>query len=125
MNIDKLFYMENKRRDGANIKAKVVYQNFTPTSFKKVMFDFKRIEFNHSPYMSGVLNDFVFDVTTAMDNAFMTEVQTKRLQMYMYGYTEKEIAEQEGVSRWVVSKSINVACAKLFEEINTMYKYDM
>ena len=125
MNIDKLFYMENKRRDGANIKAKVVYQNFTPTSFKKVMFDFKRIEFNHSPYMSGVLNDFVFDVTTAMDNAFMTEVQTKRLQMYMYGYTEKEIAEQEGVSRWVVSKSINVACAKLFEEINTMYQYDM
>ena len=48
-----------------------------------------------------------------------TDVQARRLQMWFDGFNESEIAASEGVSRWVVSKSLHLACDKILNEYST------
>lgn len=118
MTMDKIFY-EKIMNDTVvgGFKEQTVYESLTPKVLKKILRDYLRLLNKYDIYQKGVINDFLYDLTNAMENADLTPIQKTRLDLWLYGYTEQEIATKDNVVRQVVGKSMNGICNKILKEM--------
>ena len=65
-------------------------------------------------YYSGDcdLLEFLLDIQIAMKNCELPKMESEYLELWMDGYTEKEIADIKGAKQPVVHRSITNACKK-------------
>lgn len=89
------------------------YDKLDIKSFKKVLGYYNTLLSKYNMYDSNIISNFLYDVNSSLMKCDFTDVQKRRLEKWFDGLTEGEIAESEGVSRWVVSKSIHAGCNKL------------
>ena len=118
MIMDKVYYhliMSNVV--GCGDETIIDYHNFNTKILKKILSDFTMLISKYNIYNRGIMNQFLFDVSSVLPSIDFTDVQARRLQMWFDGYNENEIAGTEGVTRWVVSKSLHSACEKILAEL--------
>lgn len=107
----KLYWSDNKDIYQLN------YSNLDTKTLKKVLNDYDMLCDKHNVYDGDIISIFLYDVGVAIDSCEFTDIQGRRLKLWFHGYNEIYIAENEGVSRWVVSKSLHAACNKILSEL--------
>ena len=93
------------------------YTNLDAKTLKKVLNDYDMLCDKYNVYDGNIMSIFLYDVGVAIDTCEFTDTQMRRLDKWFIGYNEVAIAEDEGVSRWVVSKSIHAACNKILSQL--------
>lgn len=119
--MDKVYYnviMSNVV--GYGDETSIDYSNFNTKMLKKILGDYTMLISKYDVYSRGIMNQFLFDVSIVLPQVGFTDVQARRLQMWFDGFNESEIAASEGVSRWVVSKSLHLACDKILNELEQL-----
>lgn len=89
------------------------YNNLDSKALKKILNDYTMLCNKYNAYGNETISIFLYDIEMAMKHCSLTDVQKRRLNLWFMGYNEKDIAELEGVSRWVISKSLHAACSKI------------
>ena len=119
--MDKVYYnMIMSNIVGYGDEAALDYSNFNTKILKKILNDFAMLRSKYNIYGRGIMNQFLFDVSSVLPCIDFTDVQCRRLLMWFDGYNESEIASVEGVTRWVVSKSLHSACEKILTELEQL-----
>lgn len=113
MIMDRLFYNEYKRKTFADDHESLDYKNLDVKNLKKFLRYYEIMMEKYNIYESNVMSNILYDITCAIAISKFTSVQVRRLSLWLKGYSEHEIAEMEGVTRWVISKSIKAACNKI------------
>lgn len=112
--MDKVFYNEVMRNKIDNsIRFSEIYNSLDCKTLKKFLNNFTSLKCKYNIYEEGIINNIIFDINEAIEKCDLSDTQKTRLELWMDGYTENDIANFFGVSRWVVSKSIVVACDKI------------
>ena len=116
MIVDKICY-KNYINDKLNprLANSIDYTNLNVKTLKRILSEFYNLASKYDIYGESLMSEFVYDLTCAIYKCDFTDIQFKRLKLWMYGYNEREIAEKENVSRWVVSKSIRSSCEKIIQ----------
>lgn len=112
--MDKVIYkhaMSNKLDN--SVRFAEIYRGFDGKILKKILCNFDYLKYKYNMYDDGIINNIVFDINEAISKSELSDIQKHRLEMWMNGYTEQDIADTCGVSRWVVSKSIVASCEKI------------
>lgn len=113
MIMDKLFYNEYKRKMFTDDHEFLDYKKLDVKNLKKFLGYFDTMIAKYNIYESNVMSNILYDMTCAMAICEFTNVQARRMSLWLRGYSEHEIAEMEGVTRWVISKSIKASCSKV------------
>ena len=114
MLLDKVYFdLITKDRVDNSIRFAEIYKTLDAKTLKKILCNFKYLKEKYNMYDDGIINNIVFDINEAIEKCELSDVQSERLSMWMDGYTEQEIGDYYGVSRWVVSKSIVAASNKI------------
>ena len=114
MLLDKVYFdLITKDRVDNSIRFAEIYKTLDAKTLKKILCNFKYLKEKYNLYDYGIINNIVFDINEAIEKCELSDVQSERLSMWMDGYTEQEIGDYYGVSRWVVSKSIVAASNKI------------
>lgn len=116
MILDKVFYGLEKEEHLIDRCTMInAYNNMEPLTLKKILSDYITIKEKNPPYSCGVINEFVYDVDRAIKNCGLTAKQYERLMLWIVGFNEREISIYSfpNCSRWVISKSLVVACEKI------------
>lgn len=118
MIIDRIFYTDymNSKFDHRLSKG-VDYTKLEPKALKKILSEFYNLSAKYGIYNENLISTFIYDLTIALSECDFTEAQFKRMDLWMQGYNEREIAEKEGITRWVASKSIRACCEKLVQKM--------
>lgn len=111
--MDKLYYNAYLDKNRYKDIDKIDYSKFDSKFLKKMLNDYDELKGVVNVYDNGLLEHFIYDVSEAIDKCDFTDVQVRRLVRWFHGYNENDIAKEEGVSRWVVSKSIHAGCEKI------------
>lgn len=114
MIMDKIYY-KLYWSDSANGVYQLDYTNLDTKTLKKILNDYDMLCGKYNVYDGDFMSIFLYDVGVAISACEFTDIQARRLSKWFEGYTESSIAEDEGVSRWVVSKSLHAACAKILD----------
>lgn len=112
--MDKVIYkhaMGNKFDNSLHFAE--VYKNLDGKILKKILCNFNYLRYKYNMYDDGIINNIIFDINEAISKSDLSDIQKHRLTMWMDGYTEQDIADTCGVSRWVVSKSIVASCERI------------
>lgn len=113
MILDRIFYNEFMRNNHKSSNTYISYKNLDTKMVKRALSNINSLSEKYNIYYCGVISDILFCIYEAIDNCGLTNIQRERLNMWIDGYTENEIANKYGVSRWVVSKSLIVSCNKI------------
>ena len=128
MIMDRIFYNDYINKIVLVNESNIDYSRLTNKDLKKILSYYTTLSSKYTRFDSGIISEFEFlgdavleiiiseflyDVTEAIGKCNLTTIQSRRLSSWLLGYTESEIAEMEGVSRWVVSKSINASTKKI------------
>ena len=113
MIMDRIYYNEYASKRAVCGQDPSCYANLNVRVLKKFLGYYETMVNKYNLYEQGFINNLLYDISTSLIKCGFTDVQDRRLRLWLRGYSEKEIAEMEGVSRWVVSKSITAACNKL------------
>jgi hypothetical protein len=103
------------RNNRSSSQTYVSYKSLDAKMIKRALSNINSLKDKYNIYHSGVINDILFSLFDAIDNCELTYVQKERLDMWINGYTETEIANRYGVSRWVISKSLIASCNKIMK----------
>ncbi len=66
------------------------------------------------------LLDLCIDLDTAVEECGLTQVQNRRLSLWMLGYNERDIASVDNVATSVVHLSLVTACKKISNKLTGM-----
>lgn len=88
-----------------------------PMILKKILHNFSGIKALADRESRIDLLDICIDLDSAIRNCGLTEVQDRRLSLWMLGYTEKDIATGDKVRPVVVHTSIVTACKKISNKL--------
>lgn len=114
MIIDKVLYNEfNKTNPKVGDFRDTFIRGLNRKSVKKALCNINSLKDKYNIYDEGLMNDTLYYLFLAIESCDFTDIQKERLDMWVDGYTESDIASKYGVSRWVVSKSINASCDKV------------
>lgn len=113
MIMDRIFYNDYINKIVLVNESNIDYSRLTNKDLKKILSYYNTLSAKYTRFDSGIISEFLYDVTEAIGKCNLTTIQSRRLSSWLLGYTESEIAEMEGVSRWVVSKSINASSQKI------------
>ena len=114
MIMDKLYY--KLYMSGVDVGIyQLDYSRLDVKTLKKILNDYIMLCDKYYVYRDNIVSIFLYDVGVAISACEFTDIQARRLNKWFEGYTESSIAEDEGVSRWVVSKSLHAACAKILD----------
>lgn len=104
--------MRNNRKSSQTC---VSYKNLDAKMIKRALSNIKSLNTRHNIYYDGTISDILFFIYEAIEKCGLTVIQKERLDMWIDGYTESEIANKYGVSRWVISKSLIASCNKIIK----------
>lgn len=114
MIMDKVFYKDYVKSRSESCDFKNIFmRNITRKKVKRALSNLNSVKEKNNIYECGFLNDILFYLFLAIAECDFTDIQRERLYMWIDGYTEQDIANKHGVSRWVVSKSLNASCDKI------------
>lgn len=113
MIMDRIFYNDYINKIVLINESNIDYSRLTQKDLKRILSYYTTLSTKYNQFDRGIISEFLYDVTEAMSKCDFTNIQKRRLNNWLLGYTENEIAEMEGVSRWVVSKSINASSQKM------------
>lgn len=113
MIMDRIFYNDYINKIVLVNESSIDYSRLTNKDLKRILSYYTTLSTKYTRFDSGIISEFLYDVTEAIGKCDLTNIQSRRLSNWLLGYTESEIAEMEGVSRWVVSKSINASSQKI------------
>lgn len=113
MIIDRIYYNIYLNDAHSITSGDIDYSNLDSKSLKRILGYYNTLLSKYSIYESNVISNFLYDVHYSLAKCDLTDVQLRRMSKWFDGFSESEIAESEGVSRWVVSKSIHAGCDKL------------
>lgn len=114
--MDRVFYRDYVKSKSESYDFKDAFiKNITRKKVKRALSNINALKDKFDVYGYGLLNDVLFYLFLAISNCDFTDIQKERLDMWLDGYTEQDIANKYGVSRWVVSKSINASCDKIIK----------
>lgn len=116
MIMDKIYY-RLYWSDSVNGVYQLDYTNLDTKTLKKILNDYDMLCGKYNVYDGDFMSIFLYDVGVALSSCEFTDIQVRRLNKWFCGYNEVAIAEDEGVSRWVVSKSLHAACDKILNEL--------
>ena len=112
--MDKVYYNHEMSKKFSNsVRFADIYRTLDGKSIKRILCNFDYMKYKYNMYEDGIINNIVFDINEAIEKCGLSDVQRERLEMWMNGYTEQDIGDKYGVSRWVVSKSIVASCEKI------------
>lgn len=117
MIIDRLYYNEYINSVNGLNYHEFDYNKITSKELKRILSYYNTLVSKHSLYENNIIGNFLYDIDTAINKSELTETQANRLNLWFLGYSESEIADREGVSRWVVSKSLHAACNKILDKL--------
>lgn len=113
MIIDRIYYNAYMNDIHSIMVGDIDYSGVDSKTLKKILGYYNTLLSKYSIYESNTISNFLYDIYTSLPQCDFTEVQQRRLSKWLDGFSENEIAESEGVSRWVVSKSIHASCDKI------------
>ena len=113
MILDRLYYNLHLQSNANVMVEEIDYTQFDTKTLKKVLSNYNGFSESFSIYDKNAISLFLYDVNESIKKCEFTDVQLRRLSMWFNGYNESDIAKVDGVSRWVVSKSIHAACEKI------------
>lgn len=118
MIVDRIFYMDylNGKFDH-HLSSEVDYAKLETKTLKRILSEFYNLSAKYKIYNEDLVSIFVHDLSDAISECDFTEAQRQRLELWMQGFNEREIAEKENVNRWVVSKSIRACCEKIIQRM--------
>lgn len=115
--MDRIYYNKFKKDKIESLDEDIRYDQLDCKVLKKILNDYFSLISKYNILEKGLINEFLYDIDEAINSAAFTKVQTKRMFLWFNGYNEREIAEAEGVSIYVVHKSIVAACNKILTEL--------
>lgn len=115
--MDRIFYNKIKKDKVSSCEENIKYTNFDCKTLKKILNDYFSLVSKYNIFDSGLINEFLYDLDVAIASSGMTEVQAHRMFLWFNGYNEREIAEVEDVSIYVIHKSIVAACNKILDKL--------
>lgn len=117
MIMDRLYYNDYINSTNAMICCDFDYNGMSSKELKRILSYYETLISKHSLYANNIISHFLYDINMAINQSNLTETQSNRLNLWLCGYSESEIACMEGVSRWVVSKSLHAACNKILDKL--------
>ena len=115
--MDRIYYNKFNRDKIGSSQEDITYKQLDCKVLKKILNDYFSLISKYNILEKGLINEFLYDIDGAIMASKFTEVQTKRMFLWFSGYNEREIAEAEGVSVYVIHKSIVAACNKVLAEL--------
>lgn len=115
--MDRIYYNKFKKEKIESLNEDITYELLDCKTLKKILNDYFSLISKYNILDNGLINEFLYNIDEAITASKFTDVQTKRMFLWFNGYNEREIAEVEGVSIYVVHKTIVAACTKILAEL--------
>lgn len=112
--MDKVIYNNYNKTNPRSSNFKDAFlKGLTRKGVKKALCNINSLRDKYNTFEDGFMNDVLYYLFLALNVCDFTDIQKERLDMWLDGYTESDIAAKYNVSRWVVSKSLNASCDKI------------
>lgn len=93
----------------------VFAKGISKKNVKRVLSNINSLKDKYNMYEDGLLNDVIYYFLLAIEECGLTDVQKERLELWIDGYTEEEIAAKCGVARGVVHRNLDASCDKIMK----------